>query len=60
MLQRPAQHVCDNFHVGVRMRWKATAPGNTVVVDDAQRTEAHVLGVEIAAEGEAVATVEPT
>ena len=59
MLQRAFENVRDDLHVGVRMRREAAAAGDAVVVDDAQRAKAHVLLVEVGAEGKAVAAVQP-
>ena len=47
VFERAAQNVSDDFHVAVRMRAKAAAARDDVVIDDAKRAESHVLRVVI-------------
>src|SRR5690606_482067 len=60
MHQRALQHVADDLHVAVAVGAEALAAGDPVLVDHPQRAPVHVLGVEIAGEGEAVPGVQPT
>jgi hypothetical protein len=53
------EDVADDLHVAVAVRAEAHARLHPVLVDDAQRPEAHVLGVVVVGEGEAVEGVEP-
>src|SRR5690606_11536991 len=48
-----------DLHVAVRVLAEALAGRDPVVVDDAERAEAHVVGVVVIREGERVARVEP-
>ena len=53
------QHVADDFHVAVAMGAKPGARRNAVFVDDAQVAKAHVGGVVVPGEREAVEGIEP-
>jgi hypothetical protein len=53
------EHVADDLHVAVAVGAEARAGLHAVLVDDAQRTEAHVRRVVVVGEGEAVERVEP-
>src|SRR5262245_52881533 len=59
VLQRAVEHVGDDLHVAVRMRTKPSARRDAVIVDHAQRAEAHVRRVVVLAEGKRVSTVQP-
>src|SRR5215510_9060672 len=59
MLERALEHIRDDLHIAVRMRRETAAGFNAVVVDDAQRPEAHVLLVVVGAERKCMAAVEP-
>jgi len=48
------EHVAEDFHVAVRVGTETFASGNAVVVDDAERAEAHVGGIVVVSEGEGV------
>src|SRR5581483_5906158 len=56
---RAVEHVGDDFHVAVRMRRESLAGLDAVVVDDAERAEAHVARVAILAERKREPAVEP-
>jgi hypothetical protein len=47
VFQRAAQNIGDDFHVAVRMRAKAAAARDGVVVDHPQRAETHVTVVVV-------------
>ena len=53
------ENVGDDLHVLVVMRAEAAPRIHEVLVDDAQRAEAHVLGVVVVREREGVERVEP-
>ncbi len=53
------EHVGNDLHVAVAVRAEAHAGLHPVLVDDPQRAEAHMLGVVIIGEREAVEAVEP-
>ena len=55
----PFEHVADDLHVAVAVRAEAHARLHAVLVDDAQRAEAHVRGIVVVGEAEAVERVEP-
>src|SRR6185503_19003261 len=57
--ERALEHVADDLHVTVAVRAEARARLHAILVDDAQRTEPHVLRVVVIREGEAVVRVEP-
>src|SRR5262245_38808159 len=59
MLQRSAENVADDLHVPVAVRGKAAAGLHAVLVDHAQRAEAHVARVVVLAERERARGVEP-
>ena len=53
------EHVGEDLHVAVGVRAEALPGGDAVLVDHAQRAEAHVARVVVVREGEGVAAVEP-
>jgi hypothetical protein len=59
VLERTLQHVRQDLHVAVAVRPESLSRLDAVLVDDAQRTEAHVRGVVVLAERERVPAVEP-
>src|SRR5690606_35306115 len=59
MLQRTGQHVAEDFHVGVPVRGEPGAGRDPVLVDHAQRAEAHPRRVVVVPERERVPAVEP-
>ena len=59
MQQLAVEHPGDDLHVAVRVRGEAGAARDAVVVGDDEQPVAHVSRVEVAAEAEAVAGVEP-
>ena len=59
MRQGTLQHVAENFHVAVRMRAEALSAGDAIVVDDPQRPEAHVGGIEVIGKRERVLRLQP-
>ena len=60
VLKRAAQDVGDDLHVAVRVRAEAAATGDRVVVDNAQRAEAHPTRLVIVRERKCVVGVQPT
>ena len=50
VLEGARQHPGEDLHVAVRVRPEAGAGGDAVIVDDAQRAEAHVAWVLVAPE----------
>src|SRR5437867_13123773 len=59
MLERALEHVTDDLHVSVPVGRKPTTGLNTVLVDDAERAEPHLVRVAILPEGKRVTGVEP-
>jgi hypothetical protein len=59
VLQGTLEHVAEDLHVAVRVRREALAAAHAVLVDHAQRAEAHVLVVVVVGEAERVPAVEP-
>src|SRR5438128_2579483 len=59
VLERALENVGDDLHVTVRVRPEAAPGRDPVLVDHAQGAEAHVSGIVVVAEREAVAAVEP-
>src|SRR5690606_4723047 len=57
--ERPGQHVAEDFHVGVPVRRETAARLHPVLVDHAQRAEAHPRGIVVMPERERVPAVEP-
>ena len=41
----PVEHVADDLHVAVAVRREAAARGDAILVDHAQRAEAHRVGL---------------
>ena len=50
MSQLPLQDIADDFHVAVTVGSKAGTGLNAVFIDDAKRTETHVLRVVVVGE----------
>src|SRR5579862_5760759 len=59
VLERALKDIGDDLHVAMAMGVEAGARRDAILIDDAQRAEAHVLRIVIMAEGEAVAAIEP-
>src|SRR5437762_13951048 len=59
VLERALEDVGEDLHVPVAVRGEALTRLDTVLVDDAQPTEAHVRRVVVVRERERVARVEP-
>ena len=59
MLERALEHVREDLHVAVAVRAEPRARRDAVVVDHAERAEAHVLVVVVLAGRERVPAVEP-
>jgi len=57
--QRAVEHIADDLHVAVAVCAEASAGGDAVFVDDTQITHAHVAGVVVVGEAEAMETLEP-
>ena len=57
--ERALEHVADDLHVAVAVRREAGAGHDAVLVDDPQRPELDVLGVEVVGERERVVRAEP-
>src|SRR5580700_3075828 len=51
--------VGDNFHIAVTVHSEAHAGINTIVVDDAERSESHLGGIIVIAERKRMVRVEP-
>ena len=49
VLQCSLQDIRDNLHVPVRMRGESMSRGDLVIVDDAQRAEAHMRLIVVTA-----------
>lgn len=59
VLQSTFQHVTKNFHITMRMRAETLAGRDAIIVDDAQRTEAHVRRIVIISKGKGVMRIQP-
>src|SRR5580765_2230355 len=59
MSEFPFEDVADDLHITMRMGSEAAAGGDSVVVEDAQRAEAVVLGIAIVCKRKRVIRVEP-
>jgi hypothetical protein len=59
VLQRTPQDVAKDFHVRVRMRGKACASSDDVLIDHTQAAEAHVRRIIVIGEGEGVVAIQP-
>src|SRR6185295_15245453 len=59
VLERALEDIGDDLHVAVSVGVEPAARPHPVLVDHAQRAEAHMLRVVVVAEGEAVPAVEP-
>ena len=59
VLQRPLEHVGEDLHVAVAVGAEPHAGRDTILVDDAQRAEAHAAGIVVVGEREAVKALEP-
>jgi hypothetical protein len=57
--ERAVEHVADDLHVAMAVRGEAGARDDAVLVDDPQRPELDVAGVEIVGEGERMKGAEP-
>jgi hypothetical protein len=53
------EHVADDLHVAMAVGAESLPGLDAILVDHAQRAEAHVIGIVVAGEGEAVEGVEP-
>src|SRR5579872_5347996 len=59
MLERAVDEIGYDFHVAMAVRLKAAAARYPVLVDDAQRSETHMLRIVIVAKREGMARIEP-
>ena len=59
MLERALEHVGDDLHVAVSVGAEALAGLHAILVDHAQRAEAHVARVVVLGEREGVSALEP-
>src|ERR1700733_762248 len=59
VLERAFENVGDDLHVAMRVGGKPSAWADAILVDDAERAEAHFLGIIVIAERERGAAVEP-
>ena len=57
--QRSFQHVSEDFHIAVRVSWKAGAGNHPIFIDYSKITEAHLLRVMVVAKRKGVTAVEP-
>jgi hypothetical protein len=57
--ERAVEHVADDLHVAVPVRAEPRARLHAILVDHAQRAEAHVPRVVVVGEGEAVERAQP-
>jgi hypothetical protein len=53
------KHVTDDFHIAMAMGAETGARRDAVFIDDTQVAPAHVLGVVVSGEREAVVRLEP-
>src|SRR2546423_10267833 len=60
VLEFALEHVRDDFHVAMRMRWKTGIGRDPIFVDDAQRAESHPPGIPEIVETESVVSLEPS
>src|SRR6185437_8154150 len=59
VLERAGQHVGQDVHVPMAVRRESRARNDAILVDHAQGAEAHLHGIVVIGEGEAVSAVEP-
>ncbi len=59
MFQFALDDIAENFRVPVGMLAKAPSRFHHIVIDDAQRTESHVVGIKIIAKGKGMTAMEP-
>jgi hypothetical protein len=59
MRNRPFTNIGDDFHVLVRVQFKAGACFNDVIIDHSQGTETHTRGVVVRGKAEMVPCIEP-
>ena len=59
MRELALEHVADDLHVAVAMRAEALAGCDTILVDDAQRSELDVLRIEVVGERERMVRLQP-
>src|SRR4051812_26898288 len=59
MPQRALDHPGDDLHIVVAVFTKAAARLDDIIIDDAERPIAHVVGIVVAAERKRVKAVEP-
>src|SRR5579864_911165 len=59
MLERAVDEIGHDFHIAMAVWLKAAAARYPVLVDDAQRSETHMLRIVIVAEREGMARIEP-
>src|SRR5687767_3202293 len=57
--QTAFKHVGDDFHIPMRMRPKALAPLNAIVIEHAQDAEAHVLRIIVVGKGKRKVRLQP-
>jgi hypothetical protein len=60
VLKRAVEDIGDDLHVLVPVGVEPAARPNPILIDDPQGPEAHMVGIVVMAEGEAVTAVEPT
>ena len=53
------EYVADDLHVAMAVRTEAHAGLHAILVDDAQRSEAHVRGIVVIGKREAVPGIQP-
>src|SRR5258708_32931519 len=60
VLKLAFKNVGDDFHIAMRMRWKAVIGRDPIFVDDPKRTEFHPLGVPVVVKAESVVSLQPS
>lgn len=59
VLERALEYLAEDLHVSVRMRAETHARGDDIIVDHAERAEAHVIGIVVFGERKGVAGDQP-
>src|SRR5258708_199051 len=60
VLKLAFKNVGDDFHIAMRMRWKAVVGRDPIFVDDPKRTESHPLRVPIVVKAESMVSLQPS
>jgi len=59
MGETAVEHICQDFHIAMGVCSEAPSRRDSIVIDDAQRTETHMRRIMVAGERKGVVTIDP-